>query len=80
MQVKNTSARLVTVGETIIVPGETVEINDAYHASVVGSRSLEIVGEPVKRTRKTAAVEKAVEQPVAETESNDIFSEETNVQ
>ena len=66
MQVKNTSARLVTVGDVIIVPGQTADIPDSMAASVAGSRSLEIVTAAVKRTRK-AATETAATDPEAET-------------
>ena len=51
MQVRNNSARLHTVGETLIVPGTTVEIGEEWRASLVGHAELEIVEEQPKRGR-----------------------------
>lgn len=51
MQVRNNSARLHTVGETLIVPGTTVELGEEWRASLVGHAELEIVEEAPKRGR-----------------------------
>lgn len=51
MQVRNNSARLHTVGETLIVPGTTVELGEEWRASLVGHAELEIVEEQPKRGR-----------------------------
>lgn len=45
MQVRNNSARLHTVGETLIVPGTTVELGEEWRASLAGHAELEIVEE-----------------------------------
>ena len=45
MQVRNNSARLHTVGETLIVPGTTVELGEEWRAFLVSHAELEIVEE-----------------------------------
>lgn len=55
MQVRNNSARLHTVGETLIVPGTTVELGEEWRASLVGHAELEIVEEAPKRGRPRSA-------------------------
>lgn len=51
MQVKNISSRLVTIGATIVVPGETVEIAEEWRVSIKDSKNLEIIEETAKRGR-----------------------------
>lgn len=48
MQVKNTSLRLWTVRDIKIIPGETVDIPDAYRADVENHSELKIVEESVE--------------------------------
>lgn len=55
MQVRNNSARLHTVGETLIVPGTTVELGEEWRASLAGHAELEIVEEAPKRVRTRSA-------------------------
>lgn len=55
MQVRNNSARLHTVGETLIVPGTTVELGEEWRASLAGHAELEIVEEAPKRGRPRSA-------------------------
>ena len=63
MQVKNISTRLVTIGATIVVPGETVEIAEEWRVSIKDSKNLEIIEEVAKRGRpaKVQDEEKAAE-------------------
>ena len=55
MQVRNNSARLHTVGETLIVPGTTVELGEEWRASLAGHAELEIIEEAPKRGRPRSA-------------------------
>lgn len=54
MQVKNVSARLYTVGNVQIIPGETVELDDKYAADIKGIPDLE-VAEPARKPGRPAA-------------------------
>lgn len=55
MQVRNNSARLHTVGETLIVPGTTAELGEEWRASLAGHAELEIIEEAPKRGRPRSA-------------------------
>ena len=63
MQVKNISARLVTIADVVIVPGETKTLDDKYKSLVELSRNLEVVEDQPRRGRpaKSQDEEKAAE-------------------
>ena len=61
MQIKNISTRLVTIGNYLSIPAETITIDDKHAADIAGMDELEVVKEEVKRGRpaKVAVEESA---------------------
>lgn len=64
MKVKNTGSKIVNIGKTIILPGETAEVDDTYKANgavqfLIKTERLEMDQQKAAKTTKAA---KAIKQ------------------